>query len=250
MSTKNASTLPAPLIRQLGKRTDSELAREFKVSVNHVRKERRRRNIASSTHVEWTPKRLSMLGTMPDAEVARKLNLWTNTVFAKRVSLNIDPFNPSMEKSKFQWKAAHLKRLGKDSDGRIAKDLGISDSVVTAKRHSLGRPASRISVAKHPWTKQEIAMLGKKPDTVVAAATGRGRRHVRAKRESLGIPPFQIQRSIQWTSAVVRKLGKVSDKELAESLGVYIGTVSLYRRQKGIKSFGRGGGSSRDGAAQ
>jgi len=241
MSTKKNIKLPAPLIRQLGKRTDSELAREFQVPLNRVRMERRRRKIASSTQRFWTPKQISMLGTMPDAEVARRLGLWTTTVFEKRTSLNIAPLNPSMEQVKFHWKPAHLKRLGKESDSRIAKDLGISDSVVTAKRHSLAIPSSRVSVTKNPWTKQEIAMLGKKPDTVVAAATGRGRRHVRAKRESLGIPPYQIQRSIQWTSSVVRQLGKVSDRELADSLGVYIGTVALHRRQRGIKSFGKRG---------
>ncbi len=247
MTATKALKLPAALIRQLGKRTDSELAQEYQVPVHHVRMERRRRNIAHSKYIAWTPKKISMLGTMADADLAKKLGMWTNTVFSKRVSLSIAPFNPSTEQVKFHWKLAHLKRLGKEPDSRVAKDLGVSESVVTAKRHSLAIPPSGgVSVPRHPWTKLEIAMLGKKPDTIVATLTGRGRRHVRAKRESLGIPAFQIQRSIHWTKSVVEQLGKVSDQELADSLGVCRGTVALYRRQRGIKSVGKGGRSSGD----
>ena len=82
-------------------------------------------------------------------------------------------------------------------------------------------------------------MLGKKPDTEVSLITGRGRRHVRAKREALGISPFQIQKSVNWTAALIKRLGTQPDAILAAELGVSVNTVALQRRGCGIPPFGR-----------
>jgi hypothetical protein len=240
MAKKQVEVLPAKLIRQLGKATDSALADEYHISVWRVRKERLNRGIPRAQSGKWTPQQIALLGKMSDSEAARRAGCTTTAAFVKRTSLGIAPFGKSLEETRFQWKASHLKQLGKVSDATLAQELGISASVVASKRYSSGI-ASGIyeTTARNPWTKSEISMLGKKPDTVVAKLTGRGRRHIRAKRESLGIPAFQIQRSIPWTKTILKQLGTMPDAEIAKSIGVSLGTVALHRRRLGIKPFRR-----------
>lgn len=229
---KKASSSTSKWRRKLGKVSDRAIAEEFGVSLSAVRAERNRLNIPAWQFVEWTPERIAVLGTMPDKQAAKVIGVTNTSAFAKRVSLGIPPFGKSTEAAQFEWKPRDLRRLGKVSDGTLAKEFGISESVVTAKRHSLGITASRgQSRVRREWTKKELAMLGKKPDTVVSELTGRGRRHVRAKRESLGIPPFQQQKTIKWTKAIINRMGKVSNKQLAAELGVSEGTVSIHRRR-------------------
>ena len=47
----------------------------------------------------------------------------------------------------------------------------------------------------------------------------------------LGIPATQQQKSIQWTKAIIKRMGTVTNKELAEEPGVAEATVALHRRR-------------------
>ena len=229
---KKASLSVSKLRRRLGNASYRSIAEEFDVSVNVVRAERNRLGIAAWQAVNWTPDKIAILGTMPDKVVAAQLGVTNSSVFSKRVSLGIAPFGKSNEETQFNWKPSHLKRLGTVPDSVLAKEFGISESVVISKRHALGiDPSGGATRRRREWTKKELAMLGKKPDTVVSALTGRGRRHVRAKRESLGIGPFQQQKTIKWTNAIIKKMGKLTNRELAAELGVSEGTVALHRRR-------------------
>jgi hypothetical protein len=229
---KRVTTLPKTLVKRLGTVSDRSLSGEFGVSVYLVREERRRRGIFAWQHVEWTPKKIAILGTMPDNQAAKIVGVTNNAAFSKRVSLGIPAFGKSREVAQHLWRKSEINQLGKITDGILAKKLGISESVVTSKRHSLGI-ASSIGTGKprRPWTQSELAMLGQKSDTVISAATGRGRRHVRAKREALGIPATQQQKSIQWTKAIVQRMGTMTNKKLAVQLGVAEATVALHRRR-------------------
>ena len=229
---KKVATLPKALVRKLGMVSDRSLSAEFRVSVYFVREERKRRGILAWRYVEWTAKRIAVLGTMPDMQAAKVVGVTNSAAFSKRVSLGIPPFGKSREAAQHHWKTTTLKQLGKVSDAVLATELRISESVVNSKRHLLGIASSRgTGKPRRPWTKSELAMLGKKFDTVIAAETGRGRRHVRAKREELGIPATQQHKSIQWTKAIVQRMGTVTNKELAEELGVAEATVALHRRR-------------------
>ena len=230
------SNLPKSLTKKLGKESDRSLAFEHGVSVERVRKERILRGILPAKSLRWTPEKIAVLGTMPDKKAAELVGVTNSAAFTKRVSLGIPAFGKSLRESQFHWTASGLRRLGVVSDGVLARELGVSENTVTAKRHSLGIGASRgDSVKRRPWTKKELAMLGKKPDTVVSRETKRGRRHVRAKRESLGIPAFQQQKTITWTKAIIKRFSQVTNKELAEELGVSEGTVALHRRRLSAK---------------
>ena len=229
---KRLAEFPKTLVKKLGKVSDKSLSEDFGVSVHRVRAERTRRGIPAWQHIQWTAKKIAVLGTMPDEQAAKAVGVTNSAAFSKRVSLGIPPFGKSREAAQHHWKAADLKQLGKVSDAILAKDLGVSDTVVNAKRHSLKIASSGgTGKPRRPWTKSELAMLGKKTDPVIAAETGRGRRHVRAKREELGIPATQQQKSIKWTKAIIKRMGTVTNKELAEELGVSEGTVALHRRR-------------------
>ncbi len=229
---KKAATLPKALLKKLGTVSDKSLSEEFGVSVYLIREERRRCGILAWQYFEWTPKKIAILGTMPDNQAAKIVGVTNSAAFSKRVSLGIPPFGKSRVVAQHLWRKPEINQLGKISDGILANKLGISESVVTSKRHSLGIASSGgTGKPRRPWTKSELAMLGKKSDTVISAATGRGRRHVRAKREALGIPATQRQKSIQWTKAIVQRMGSMTNKKLAEQLGVAEATVALHRRR-------------------
>jgi hypothetical protein len=229
---KKFSELPKTLVKKLGKVSDKSLSEDFGVPVHRIRAERTRRGIPAWQYIQWTAKKIAVLGSMPDEKAAKAVGVTNSAAFSKRVSLGIPPFGKSRDAAQHHWKTAELKQLGKVSDAVLAEELGVSDSIVTSKRHSLGIASSGgKGKPRRPWTKSELAMLGKKTDTVVAAKTGRGRRHVRAKREELGIPATQQQKSIKWTKAIIKRMGKVTNKELAAELGVSEGTVALHRRR-------------------
>jgi len=229
---KKVAALPKALVRKLGVVSDKSLAAEFGVSIPRIREGRIHRGLPAMSRIPWTAQQVAVLGKMPDKQAADVIGVTNNAVFSKRVSLAIPPFGRSREAAQYHWKAADIKQLGKVTDAVLARKLGVSESVVTAKRHSKGITSSTgTGRPRRPWTKSELAMLGKKADTVVAAKTGRGRRHVRSKREELGIPASQQHKSIRWTKALIKRLGKVTDNELAIELGVSEGTVALHRRR-------------------
>lgn len=230
--SKKDSQLPKSAIRKLGKVSDKSLSEEFGVGTHLIRAERATRGIPKWQHIDWTAERIAILGTMPDSHAAKLIGVTKSAVFSKRVSLGIQPFGKSKAARRYHWKPADLRQLGKVSDAVLAKALGVSGSVVTAKRHSLGVASSGgKGKPRRPWTTSELATLGKKADTVVAAETGRGRRHVRAKREELGIPASVQQKSLKWTNAIIARMGILTNKMLAEELGVSEGTVAIHRRR-------------------
>ena len=245
MAEKTKTEIPRRLISRLGKVSDRSLAGEFEMSVDRVRQERIRLGIRAWQAVEWTPDRIAVLGTMPDKQAAKVVGVTNSAAFTKRVSLGIPAYGPSRKECMIQWRAPDIRKLGKVADAVLADKLGVSASVVSSKRHSMGIPAWQpTSKLRRPWTKHEVSMLGKKPDTVVSAETKRGRRHVRAKRESLGIPAFQQQKSIHWSKEIIKRMGTVTNAELAKELGVSLGTVALHRRRLTRKRGGRADGQS------
>ena len=239
MNSRNSSELPKALIAQLGKRFDSELAAEFTISRHFVQKERLRRKIRAFQRVNWSPTWIRKLGQMSDTELADKMGITDSAVFAKRRSLGIPSFFPGPGQN-LHWKAAYVRRLGKVPDSVLATELGVTATVVSAKRYSLGISSfGKSKGPRKPWKPTEISLLGKKPDTEMSVLSGRGRHLIRAKRESLGIPPFQIQKTIHWTSGLLKRLGTRPDAELAAELGVALKTVAIQRRGCGIPPFGR-----------
>ena len=137
MAQEKSGDLPKKLIAQLGKRSDKDLASEFRTSVYLVRKERLKRKISGFQTVDWSPKWIRQLGRMTDASLADRMGITDTSVFVKRRSLGIPSFFPGRE-AQAKWKATQLRRLGKVPDAILAAEIGVSPSVVQAKRQSLG----------------------------------------------------------------------------------------------------------------
>lgn len=179
--------LPAALLRQLGKKTDTALAREFSVSYNRVRAERIKLGITSLKQQRWTPEVLASLGTESDEKIANRLGAYPSSVTKMRQRLGIPPFGMRREQKSHKWKRSELKLLGKLPDAKIARQLGIDPSTVAWKRRGMGIVKVSAGRSERKWTKRELAMLGQKPDSVVAEIIGTHRHQVAMKRASLGI---------------------------------------------------------------
>jgi hypothetical protein len=82
----------------------------------------------------WTAEQLALLGTLPDAEVARRTGRTPNAVRQMRERLGIP--NPAGNR----WTAEGLALLGTLPDREVARRLGRSLASVTQKRCQLGIP--------------------------------------------------------------------------------------------------------------
>jgi hypothetical protein len=189
----------------------------------------------------WTRNTIAMLGTMPDAALARKLRVAVSTVFKKRQKLGIPASRPP---NSINWTRDMIATLGRIPDGKVATTYGMNILTVYNKRVSLGiRCYARKSKTWHYWTKKEIALLGKMPDGDVALRTGIHKASVAWKRGKLQIPPFTTKRPKKlltaWTRKEITVIGKMTDSAAAATLDLAPSAVRLKRISLGIPPFGR-----------
>lgn len=133
-------------IALLGQAPDKAVAAELGLHYSTVARKRKNLGIPSyyprtSEPLEsfpWTKATLALLGTMPDASLARRLKTKRTIVQNKRRSLQIEPFwkhgRPII------WTPAMLRLLGTMPDMRVARALGISLGVVRRRREIEGVP--------------------------------------------------------------------------------------------------------------
>ena len=189
----------------------------------------------------WTRKEITMLGTISDAALSRKLGLCMGSVFEKRRKLGIPASRPPKS---INWTPAVIATLGKIPDGEVARINGMNILSVHKKRVALGiRCYARNSKTWHYWTKKEIALLGKMPDGDVALRTGINKASVFWKRCKLEIPSFTQKRPkrllTDWTLKEIAVLGKMTDAAAAAALDLAHSAVRKKRISLGIPPFGR-----------
>ncbi len=192
----------------------------------------------------WTPKQLSLLGTISDGKLARRLGIQTAAVFLKRSMMGIAPSRPI---SPVKWTPKNLALLGKYPDAEVARMLKTYRKSVIEKRRSLGIQCyAKTSKFWHTWTEQEVAMLGKKSDSDLSKELGISAMCVTSKRRLLEIPSFSGRKSTNrprrslsdWKPQEIALLGTMNDGEVAERLDLSPGTVRLKRLSLGISAFG------------
>ncbi|HSL83195.1 MAG TPA: hypothetical protein VLF66_10480, partial [Thermoanaerobaculia bacterium] len=190
-----------------------------------------RRPPRHQTH--WSEEHLSLLGEVPDAELARRMGVQPRTVGRERSRRGIPPFNRSPD---VQWTPESIWLLGTDSDRRVAEELGIGAHSVTHKRLALGIPAANPQSRRlFPWNPEHVALLGALPDREVARRLGLSSATVARARRSRGIPPFVPAReAIRWTEEQLALLGTEPDRVLAEKLRTSPSTVRKKRNELGI----------------
>lgn len=173
------------------------------------------RNASCSTErpvIKWTPEMEALLGTAPDCEIADKLACSESTVARQRHSLGINSFasvhhtrrhlKPRSDKQQIPAEVVPL--LGTTSDRMLAKKFGISPSVVRFRRSELGIPAY------DRWSKH------------------------RANKPATSNRPWVHPNTIKWTPEALSLLGKVSDNEVALSLGISRASVLRKRQTLGV----------------
>jgi hypothetical protein len=198
---------------------------------------------SKASHV-WLPKQLSLLGTISDGELARRIGIQTSAVFLKRSSMGIAPSRPF---SSLKWTPRELALLGKHSDEKVARMLKTTRKSVINKRLAMGIEChAKSSKFWHTWTDREIAMLGKQIDREVAQKIGISTMCVTMKRQQMHIPSFRKRKItnrpsrslVDWTPAETALLGTMTDSDVAERLDLGANTVRLKRISLGIPPCG------------
>jgi hypothetical protein len=87
----------------------------------------------------WTPAEDALLGTMPDQEVARRLNRTLTAVWLRRHCLNLPAFGRRHKRRR--WTAEMDALLGTRPDAAVAQQIGLSITEVFYRRQHLGIPA-------------------------------------------------------------------------------------------------------------
>lgn len=142
---------------------------------------------------------------------------------------------------RFRWTRSLLNLLGTVADKQLAQIAGIHPETVTQERQRRGIGASAPRREPIAWTPAMIRLLGTAPDRTVATILSLNHRSVYRKRKLLEIAPFQAppheRTGNAWSPRALRLLGKMSDRALAQRLGIPAPTVQFKRSVLGIPPF-------------
>lgn len=131
-----------------------------------------------------------LLGTCPDAAIARLVGCTTTAVRYQRQRRRIPPYL-SPTGAPWVWTPRHIALMGVLSDHELAVLAGCHPITVRRKRKALGIPPySTGHAARGDWTDHEHR-LGKEPDEDIARDMGLTRSAVCQYRQRRGIPPFK-----------------------------------------------------------
>ena len=124
-------------LEQLGRLSDTELARKYGRTIKEVAAEREARRIGLDLGPRpWTERENKQLGKSPDRDVAQRLRRSKGSVAQQRRQLKIAAFQPRGEFR--MWRPDELVLLGTKPDDELAIQLNRTISSVRAERHALG----------------------------------------------------------------------------------------------------------------
>lgn len=187
-----------------------------------------------------------LLGTMPDAELARRSGVKCSKVSRLRIAAGIPTYDP----------LAHLRRpeveaaIGNMPDSEVVRRFNLECACGTVTQYRikhLKRPAFLCS-ERMELTQREIDMLGTDTDEEVARRIGICRDVVGVWRRRLGIP--RVSRagslSVPWEPEEEALLGTDTDAAVAGRINRSAGAVAQRRRFLSIPPFrGQGSGARR-----
>jgi hypothetical protein len=175
---------------------------------------------------DWTLSELKLLGTRPDAEIAKLTKRTVLGVTLRRRRLKIPTFGSTFRR----WTKAEDQLLGKLRDEELAKKLNRPISGIRQRRRKRGL---RLPDAPKPWTRKEERVLGKHSDSQTAKLLGRTHHEIYHRRIKLRISPF-MPRHKPWTRAEEALLGTIPDGELAKQLQRSKHSIQTRRRSRDI----------------
>lgn len=193
---------------------------------------------------------LSMLGKVPDSEIAERLGISLNVVARNRRKLKIAPapYSPIKDADK----DIILNLLGRVSDLKIAKKTGYSVYVIKKFREQNKiKPFSKSILERFSpdQRKKLLSMLGKVYDRVIAEKFNIDDEAVRRIRQKLNVPALREEKSLQETiegdEYIKSLLGTMTDKEVANKTGKSIQVIGKARRKLNIPAFDTRGRSTK-----
>jgi len=127
-----SESLGRQLNKLLGKYADSELARRIARTVNAAHRKGQKSGVPVVLPKAWTEEEIKLLGTKPDAEVAKLVGRSVEVVRQHRDSRNIRPVIEPGEVRR--WTTGEERLLGTESDQEIARLLGRTPGDVQGRR--------------------------------------------------------------------------------------------------------------------
>lgn len=201
----------------------------YKAPVSHIKGKKR-------PNFNWTEEALSLIGTMTDAEVAKRLGLSNGAVSLKRRSLGIP--GRSVKHPAIDIPDNLRPYLGVWSDAAIARKIGVSAGVVSRQRRQ-----NQIKATTDPnfFPDEGIPRLGKVSDSDLAREYKVAPQTVNNQRRKRGIPKFKPEPA-KLPDSCKDLLGKVSDVELGKRANLSARAISIMRKEAGIPPYDRGAG--------
>lgn len=192
---------------------------------------------------QWTDEEIALLGRISDGKLARQIGVPTGIVYMKRSMMGIAPSRPFYN---LTWGPEELALLGKYPDSEVGRMLGVPQKSIINKRKSLGITCyAKSSNFWRNWTPEEIAMLGKSIDAEVAETLGISLGSVAIARRKFGIAAFKPRKAhnrprrslSDWSEKEIALLGTLTDKQVANILGLGDATVRIKRISLGIPPY-------------
>lgn len=165
-----------------------------------------------------------LLGKVTDLQWGEMFGMSRGGARAIRLKHGISSWRVSSREA--TWTPERLALLGTATDREVAAQLGM-------KAHSVTKARSVREIPSHfpfkRWSEAEVEMLGAEPDWIVAECLGVPIGKVRDARRLRRIPAWT-----PWTEHFVQQLGRVSDGELAEQMGIRKERVRAERIRRGV----------------
>lgn len=243
-------------LTDLGQMSDADTAKKLGMSVWRVASARRNAKIPAfrapqdvlllnqatqqlDARLTANPSELALLGSKTDQDVAIYFGVRSIDIARLREIHGVQAFGRK------SWTPELLCLLGKIPDPELVKRSSgtLTLSAVRKKRYKLKIPVCRaplpVATGGAAASPEVLKLLGKLNDYEVAEVTGVQRSCITVKRQSLGIAPAGRKRSLKgrgkkWTSEELALLGNLSDREVAEKVGLSKGTVAIKRQTLGI----------------
>lgn len=207
-----------------------EVARLLRQSHLRGREPRGRRGRAKAD--SYLPEEDRLLGTLPDAEVARQIGRTLNAVRKRRRRLGIALVRAVRRRR--DWLPEEDTLLGTAPDTEIARRLGRSYGSVQCRRLDLHIPPFFSQFCN--WTAEADAWFDSLSDAEIALRSGRSLPAVRARRRHLhpeAFPP-RLPPAKGWKASEIALLGTQTDPEVARQIGRTPAAVQHKRLKLGL----------------
>jgi hypothetical protein len=182
----------------------------------------------------WNRAGLALLGTMPDAQLAKRLGRSVKSIVHKRGLLGIPAILTSHHEIITFWTPERQALLGTRPDRQLALLWKKPYALVARRRWELGIPVFR----RRLWTPEMLALLGHDPDRELATRFGFPREEVTRQRLKLQVPSVRAAvNHSRWTPERIHLLGTASDDALATRWGIQAERVRQKRLRLGIAAY-------------